>query len=117
MSVALMGLARAESQLGRYAEAAPIFARAVAQRPDDSSLTRAYAETLARLRQFSEAARYYRRTIELDPGDANAHAGLGYILHLTGDHAGARAEWETALRINPNFPGLRQRLQQLENFR
>jgi Flp pilus assembly protein TadD len=117
MSVALMGLARAESQLGRYAEAAPIFARAVAQRPDDPSLTRAYAESLARLGQFSEAARYYRRTIELDPGDANAHAGLGYILHLTGDHAEARAEWEAALRINPNFPGLRQRLQQSGNFR
>jgi protein O-mannosyl-transferase len=117
MPVALVGLARAESQLGRYAEAAPIFARAVAQRPDDSSLSRAYAETLARLGQFSEAARYYRRTIELDPGDANAHAGLGYILYLTGDHATARVEWEAALRINPNFPGLRQRLQQSESFR
>ncbi len=111
MPVALVGLARAESQLGRYAEAAPIFARAVAQRSDDPSLARAYAETLARLGQFPEAARYYRRTIELDPGDANAHAGLGYVLYLTGNHAEARTEWEAALRINPNFPGLRQRLQ------
>ena len=42
-----------------------------------------------------------RRSLELDPLDAAAHATFGHILGMAGDLPRAEAEFETALRLNP----------------
>jgi TolB-like protein/class 3 adenylate cyclase len=42
-----------------------------------------------------------RRAIEIDPGDAMAHATLGRALGLQGNSALSEAEFDTALRLNP----------------
>jgi tetratricopeptide (TPR) repeat protein len=47
----------------------------------------------------SESEREYREAISLDPGNAQAHAGLARVLENNGDSSGARAEAEAALRV------------------
>jgi tetratricopeptide (TPR) repeat protein len=46
-----------------------------------------------------------RRGVELDPQDEAAHATLGHILGMAGDLPRAKAEFETALRLNPSDVG------------
>ena len=45
---------------------------------------------------------YARKGVELDPMDADAHAALGYSLTLTGDLDQGEAQFDEALRLNPN---------------
>jgi TolB-like protein/class 3 adenylate cyclase len=42
-----------------------------------------------------------RRGVEIDPGDAQAHARLAFDLGVLGDHAPSEAEFDKALRLNP----------------
>jgi TolB-like protein/class 3 adenylate cyclase len=42
-----------------------------------------------------------RRAVEIDPGDAMAHAELGWVLGNKGDFAPSEAEFDKALRLNP----------------
>jgi len=44
-----------------------------------------------------------RRALDLGPDLAEAHASRGFALSLRRQYAPARAEFETALRLNPNF--------------
>ena len=46
--------------------------------------------------------KYMRHAVELDPMDAEAHAGLGFALAHDGDLKQAEAEFVEALRLNPN---------------
>ncbi len=43
-----------------------------------------------------------RRAVELDPLDADAHAGFAFALGLGGDLKQAESEFEKALNLNPN---------------
>jgi TolB-like protein/class 3 adenylate cyclase/Tfp pilus assembly protein PilF len=43
-----------------------------------------------------------RKAVQLDPDNSHAHTILGYVLLFDGDVAGSAAEFEAALRINPN---------------
>jgi tetratricopeptide (TPR) repeat protein len=57
---------------------------------------------------------YLRRTPAAgEPPLAAAHTRLGDILRHRGDIAGARREYETALRLDPNFEQARDALRQL----
>jgi tetratricopeptide (TPR) repeat protein len=100
-------------QLGRVDEAEADLTRATELLSDNVQVHRALAEFLARRRKFAAAAAVYSRWIELRPGDAEAHAGLGYMRALTGQRADAARAWEEALRLHPDFPGLRERLDKL----
>jgi len=53
--------------------------------------------------------------VELAPDDAASRAGYGYMLVVTGNRAEAVAQWEAALRLQPDFPGLRTQLQKLRS--
>lgn len=101
-------------QLGRLEEAEAGLARAAALLPDSAQARLVLAEVQARRRRFAQAADSYRAVIALRPGSAEAHAGLGYMLALTGDRHGAAHHWTEALRLAPDLPGLRERL---EKFR
>lgn len=57
---------------------------------------------------------HFRAAVERAPALTNAHVALGFLLIQTGDRAGGIAEWQRALELNPNIPGLRDRLQQAE---
>ncbi len=44
-----------------------------------------------------------RRALELAPGSALVHASRGAALSMGGEHDGARAEFETAIRLDPSL--------------
>jgi Flp pilus assembly protein TadD len=100
-------------QLGRLEEAEAGLVRAAELLPESAQTRLVLAEVQARRRHFAEAAESYRAVIALQPRSAEAHAGLGYMLALTGDRDGAARHWTEALRLNPDFPGLRERLERL----
>ena len=111
---AQLALARCAEQLGRSEEATAALERALAAAPADPAILLGAAEFYARRRDFSTATRLHRRVVELVPADGAAHAALGYMLIVTGDRAAGLAEWRRALELDPNIPGLRERLMQQE---
>lgn len=114
LATAHLGLARAVEQLGRADEAAASFARAVELAPDSPVVQRTVAQAFARRQQFAAAVEHYQRAIELQPQDATLHAELGYALILSGRRADGVAAWKAALALDPTLPGLRERLERLE---
>ncbi len=117
---AWLALAGAQRELGRTAEAAESYGHLLEFEPDhlEARLARAtlltqLAGQLARQRRFAEAAAAYEALLALDPANAAAHAGLGYMLVFTGRPDEAAAHWREALRLQPDFPGLRERLERL----
>lgn len=78
-----------------------------------AALHRTIGDALGRRQRFGEAEAQYQAALRLQPGDAELHARLGYILLFQGQTAGAVTEWEEALRLKPDFPGLRDRIEQL----
>lgn len=53
---------------------------------------------------FPDASEYATRGLSLDPDDEIAHAVMGDIYWLSGDHDSAIKEGETILQLNPSFP-------------
>jgi Flp pilus assembly protein TadD len=64
--------------------------------------------------QVAEAIDAYHRAIALKPSFASAHVNLGIALAQQGDTAGARAEFETALNLNPDDANARADLARLD---
>jgi len=100
-------------QLGRLEEAEAEQVRAAELAPEAAAVFRALAEVRARRKDFAGAADAYARMIALQPDNAEAHAGLGYMLALTGRPDEAARQWAEALRMDPGFPGLQERLDKL----
>ena len=55
---------------------------------------------------FAEAADGYRRAIEIDPDNVEAHKGLALALERLGDNEGAEERFREALRLRPDDPGV-----------
>lgn len=49
-----------------------------------------------------QAKEAYRRAVELDPEQADAHVNLGRLLHESGDALGAEAHYRRALELRPD---------------
>ena len=54
-------------------------------------------------RDFTAAATYFRKGIDLAPGEPALHHKLGTALYLSGDARGAANEFAEALRLSPAF--------------
>lgn len=108
-----IAIARLAEAQGRPQEADAAFRQALELAPGDAALHCTYAEVLARRQQFDGALDHYRRATELAPDYAEAHAGLGYMLAFSGRRREAIAQWETVLRLNPEFPGLRETIEKV----
>lgn len=61
------------------------------------------ADALFTQRRYAEAAQVYRRIIELNPKDAEAHNDLGLSLHYTGDTEGALEQLQIAVKLGPDL--------------
>jgi tetratricopeptide (TPR) repeat protein len=109
-----LALAGCAQKLGKTDVAAAALERAIRAAGDDAVTLSAAAELHARRREFAAAARIYEKVVDLAPGDSGAHAALGYMLILQGHRAAAISAWKRALEIEPEFPGLRERLHQME---
>jgi TolB-like protein/class 3 adenylate cyclase len=98
-----------------WAEAVGLLERAIAL---DPGLARAWT-ALSWVRSMSAAARppdavdrrlaaldAGRRSVQLDPADAEGHAALGVALGALGDLAAAEPAFQEALQLNPNHAGV-----------
>lgn len=59
--------------------------------------------TLVELKRYSEAAKLYRRAVEIQPEFDGAWLGLGRSLAQAGDDPEALRAYEQAIQINPNL--------------
>lgn len=78
----------------------PTFARAYIKYAHALAWRVTYEKNASNLIQ--EMIKYTRKGVELDPTDSEAHAALGYALTLSGDLAQGEAQFDEALRLNPN---------------
>lgn len=60
----------------------------------------------ARPERYEEAEAYFRKALELDPKNAQAHLYLGRIRFNLSQDEEARKEYATARRLNPKVPNL-----------
>jgi len=72
-----------------------------------------YFEQAQVARDPREAESRYREGLQICPDDDVAHYELGRILADAGRRGDARDEFETALKLNPNFVAAREELDSL----
>jgi Flp pilus assembly protein TadD len=58
---------------------------------------------LVRLGRIDQAIEYYRKSLELDPGNAKAHNNLASALSEQGKLDEAVSEFRQALKLKPDF--------------
>ena len=87
----------------------------IAADPSDSSRLDFLAAEYHQLGMFSQAAQIAERIVEVRPNDAVAHlhAGVYHFLY-TGERDRARADFQTALKLRPNFEEAKSFLENLE---
>ncbi len=85
----------------RYEEALELISKALELKPDDYYILDSMGWVLYRLGRHQEALQYLRRAAEASD-DSEVAAHLGEVLWVTGDKAGARQVWETALESTPD---------------
>ena len=61
----------------------------------------------------ADAEAAYREAIRLDPGNADAHNDLGYMLATVNRYPEAEAAYREAIRLNPRHAGAPDNLERL----
>jgi Flp pilus assembly protein TadD len=98
---ARIGLADALAGAGSWAEARPILAALVEQRPGNAGLHDRYARALFWLEAYSAAEAQYRLALEARPDEPDARLGLAWIAERRGERVSARAGFEEVQRLRP----------------
>jgi len=103
----------------KYDEAFAMFAEALKAAPDDYEVLYQVGRFAAISgKELDRGVASLRHCLELSPpanspGHAPVQWRLGNLLELKGDKAGARAAYEAALKIDPNFPQAIEALKKL----
>jgi tetratricopeptide (TPR) repeat protein len=100
-------------RLGRLAEAAAEFERALERNPTHRDALNDLGVALVRQGKLAPAAEVFRRLVASDPDNADAHTNLGAIYLTQGAAAAAEREFRAALEINPAHALARQGLEKL----
>lgn len=96
--------------LGRHAEAAENFKKALDIAPDYVEVLANLANALAQLQQFDEAIVNYRRYIEHHPKDVDAHYEIGKIYLTRGQYGEAEDWFRRSTEIDPSLSPLHSEL-------
>ncbi|MEE8108001.1 MAG: tetratricopeptide repeat protein, partial [Gammaproteobacteria bacterium] len=99
---ALTGLARVYSRMKRLDEAEEYFLMAMDLQPGDWTGYNAYGKFLYDNGRYTDAAREYRKILELDAKNHNGLSNLGTALMLSGDFHQSIAAFNQALEISPH---------------
>ncbi len=106
-------LAAVAFEAGRYEEASREYARLVAEKPDDGSLRASYAGALGALGNYDAAYAELTKAIELEPLNVEAYHNRAVIHERRGEKAAAIADYQTAVKYNPQYEPSRRALQRL----
>ena len=101
VKMALLGAAWCHHALGEYQQASEVFARVLAQRPDDIRALLGRGNALNGLGQASLAQELFRRVLLIEPAHPQALAGLGTALYNQGRYELAAALFRGAQRVAP----------------
>ncbi|MCX7604869.1 MAG: tetratricopeptide repeat protein [Bryobacteraceae bacterium] len=94
-------LAAVQARRGRYADAVPLYEKALRANPRLVEVHFNLAVALSQLKRFPEAARHFRDFLKSYPNEARARQLLGLCLMESGDMRGALEELEKSYRLNP----------------
>ncbi|HKM84553.1 MAG TPA: tetratricopeptide repeat protein [Candidatus Acidoferrum sp.] len=83
------------------AKAAPLLEK-LKTTPNDAGLLAQVGSIFSSMHQFKEAARYYDKSLKLDPKNVPIRTELASSLYYSGDVDGALAQLEQALKYDPN---------------
>jgi len=114
LNSALYNCGNIELMDGNYAEAERLLSRAVVLAPQDAGSRHFLGRALLGEGRSNEAERYLREAVAADPSVWDYHYWLGISLEKNGDAAGARMEYEQALRLNRDSGEAKMRLAALE---
>ena len=108
---AYYGMGRALSRLGRDEQVVEALERAVSLRPEavPPGAVHLLAEALLRLERNEEAIQWYRGVLQIDPGFAPAHAGIGYALLGLERYAEAVESLARSVSLEPESPAAADR--------
>ena len=107
----LMG--RAAHELGRPAEAAEHYERALQLDPRDAEAIDRLALVRFEQQRYEEALVLYGRRAEITPTNAQTHANLGVTLYYLGRAEEAFGRFERALSLDPSLQAARASLEQV----
>jgi tetratricopeptide (TPR) repeat protein len=95
---------------GRTRKAVDMYIRDLRDDPGSIDTLLDYGEALEELQRLPEASEKYRRVLELEPANLEAHYRLGRIALAAGAWEQARLELELVLKLDPTFPRIREAL-------
>lgn len=119
-------LAQSRTVLGEPEAAKEAYQRAMEQAPGDTDVLRAYAGSLLGGRHpetnaasvGAEAVDLYRKIVEIDPNDPEAHWYLGLAAVQQGTIDDAKSHWQRVLEVlgpdHPNYAAVQSSLEQVE---
>ena len=90
------------SEKHRFAEAVPVWKKAVELNPEDARAHNNLGAALAETEKPEEALAEYRRSLELNDQSSQAHNNLGSILAQQGKLDEALTQFERAVELNPD---------------
>ena len=90
------------SEKRQFAEAIPVWRRALELNPDDPRAHNNLGTALSETGKTDEAMAEYRRSLELNDQSSQAHNNLGSVLAQQGKLDDALAQFEKAVELNPD---------------
>lgn len=103
-------LGNALQNLGRFADAAESYRRALQLKPDFAVAHNNLGLVLQAMGQLDAALASYRRVSEIDPDYVNVHGDMGNILRELGRREEALACYRLALKLEPDNPDIHNNL-------
>lgn len=103
-------LARAYRATGRHERARQLFLRELRQDPGDIDTLLDLGELLIDMNRLTESGEKFRRVLEIEPDNAEAHFRLAEIAEREHNPQSALEHFDVVLRLDPAFPGARRRL-------
>jgi Flp pilus assembly protein TadD len=107
-------LALAYAQQGRLNDALPRLREAARLTPEDAHVHGLLSQVLGELGQTGEAIGEEKRSLQIDAMDADGWNNLGVLEARAGQSAAARADFEHALRLQPDHVQARANLTRLD---
>jgi tetratricopeptide (TPR) repeat protein len=102
---------------GQTAAALENYRRSAQLNPLDVRALNEIGILLCQNRQLQEGMEQFRKVLEIDPRQAEAHVNLATAYYNSGQPVLAESHFKEALRIDPDFPAAREGIRVLQNRR